>query len=338
MFTIVFGTIEPVIKMTKYRILKMLIQSDDYISGEIISNELGITRAAVNAAVKSLREEGYVIDSATNRGYLLVSSPDLLNEGEISSHLSDDQMKNVCFLPEVGSTNDHLRAMAYEGAPQGQVVISDCQTKGKGRQGRSFSSPSGAGVYFSYLFRPQTLPADTAEITAWAAVTVHEAIRSVCDFESEIKWINDLVVGEKKLCGILTELAVEAESGRVEFVIIGVGINCNETTDEFDLEIRERATSLFLQTGSKVNRGHLAAELVKHFDRMDGDWPAKHDWYLERYRRWCNTTGRSVRILRGQEAEVVYAEGIDDGFGLVVRRNDGTVKVLNSGEVSTRPV
>ena len=328
--------IKPVIEMTKEHVLKMLMMEEDYLSGETVSRELGITRAAVSIAVKSLREEGYIIDSVTNRGYKLLVRPDILSEGAVAAFLPEGRMDNVCFLKKVDSTNDYLRQLAQQGAPQGQVVISDYQTKGKGRQGRSFDSPRGAGVYFSYLFRPNTIPSDTAQITAWSAVAVQNAIRSVCGFEADIKWINDLVVGERKLCGILTELSVEAESGQIQFVIIGVGINCNESTEDFAPDIQDRATSMFLQTGSRIDRSRLAAKLVGHFDRMVQDWPDEHDRYLEQYRQWCSTTGRMITVFRGNETETAYAEHVDDHFGLVVRMNDGSIKVLNSGEVSTR--
>ena len=335
-FTIGFVMIKPVIEMTKEHVLKMLMMEEDYLSGETVSRELGITRAAVSIAVKSLREEGYIIDSVTNRGDKLLVRPDILSEGAVAAFLPEGRMDNVCFLKKVDSTNDYLRQLAQQGAPQGQVVISDYQTKGKGRQGRSFDSPPGAGVYFSYLFRPNTIPSDTAEITAWSAVAVQNAIRSVCGFEADIKWINDLVVGERKLCGILTELSVEAESGQIQFVIIGVGINCNESTEDFAPDIQDRATSMFLQTGSRIDRSRLAAKLVGHFDRMVQDWPDEHDRYLEQYRQWCSTTGRMITVFRGNETETAYAEHVDDHFGLVVRMNDGSIKVLNSGEVSTR--
>ena len=150
------------------------------------------------------------------------------------------------------------------------------------------------------------------------------------------KWINDLVVGDKKLCGILTELAVEAESGQVQFVIIGVGINCNELTEDFSEDIQDRATSLFLQTGNRIDRNALAAELVQNFDQMISHWPDEHDWYLEQYCRWCSTTGRMIRIIKGNETETAFAERVNNSFGLVVKLADGSMKVLNSGEVTTR--
>lgn len=328
--------IKQVSVMTKEQVLRMLMMEEDYLSGEAVSRELGITRAAVSAAVKSLRAEGYMIDSVTNRGYKLLVRPDILSEGAVASFLPEERVENVCFLKKVDSTNDYLRQLAQQGAPQGQVVISDHQTKGKGRQGRSFDSPPGAGVYFSYLFRPDTVPSDTAEITAWSAVAVRKAIQKVSGFEPEIKWINDLVVEERKLCGILTELSVEAESGQVHFVIIGVGINCNELSEDFAADIQDRATSLYLQTRSKIDRAALAAELVHHFDQMVLDWPEQHDRYLEQYRHWCSTTGRRITIFRGNEKETALAECVDDSFGLVVRLDDGSRKVLNSGEVSTR--
>ena len=338
LFTIFDDIIPTVINMTKYKILSILIKEKDYISGEIISEKLGISRAAVNSAIKNLRIEGYEIDSVTNRGYRLQTHPNHLNEGEIGAFLSDARMKTVCCLESVDSTNNHLRNLAYDGAPEGQVVISDHQTEGKGRHGRRFESPSHSGIYLSYLLRPNTKPGSAVEITAWTAVAVCSAIEEITGFSPDIKWINDLESKGKKLCGILSELSVEAESGEVKFIIVGIGVNVNENTGDFPEELVDVATSLKIETEKDVRRGELAAAIVRHMDFLKAEWPEEHEKYYEEYCKRCVTPGNRIRVITGGSEEEAYAKSIDLSFGLVVEYPDGSEKILNSGEVSTRKI
>lgn len=322
--------------MTKYKILSILINEKDYISGEIISEKIGISRAAVNSAIKNLRSEGYEINSVTNRGYRLAAHPNQLNEGEIGAFLPDKRMQSVLCLESVDSTNNYLRNMAYDSAPQGQVVISNHQTAGKGRHGRRFESPSQTGIYFSYLLRPNTKPENTVEITAWTAVAVCRAMEEVTGFAPDIKWINDLEIGGKKLCGILTELAVEAETREVQFIIVGIGINVNEENKDFPEEIADVATSMKIETGKEVSRGELAAAIIRHMDELMTKWPMTHEEYYEEYCRRCSTPGHMIQVITGTTEEQAYAKSVDSSFGLVVEYPDGSEKVLNSGEVSTK--
>lgn len=324
--------------MTKDLVLMRLLQSNNFISGESISKELGISRAAVNVAVKNLRLDGYEILSTTKRGYKLTGRPDVLRFGELAALLGEERMKTVMVKDSVSSTNDYLRELACNGAPEGQVVLADYQTHGKGRRGREFISPAGSGIYLSILLKPKTLPSDTAEITAWTAVAVQEAIYNITGVSADIKWINDLLCYDKKLCGILTELSVEAESGQIRFVIVGIGINVNNLSSQFPDEIKNVATSLYLECGKKIDRVKLAAELICQMDKLICDWPKGHAYYLEAYRKKCSTPGHNIRIFSGADEELAYAEGIDDNFGLIVRKQDGLRKTINSGEISIRNI
>lgn len=322
--------------MTKDTVISMLRQSGDYISGEEISRKIGISRAAVNSAIKSLRADGYEISSVTNRGYKLIGSTDKLNRGELLAVLPERRMRNVICLDSVGSTNDYLCALAQDGAVQGTVVIADEQTVGKGRRGRRFSSPKGKGIYLSVLLRPDSLPSETANITAWVAVAMAKAISNVCGASVGVKWVNDLVLNRRKICGILTEMSVESESSRIQYIVVGIGINANEEKSDFSEEIRDIAGSIYSETGEKVNRAVLAAEMIRCLDELIVDWPDKTDKYLSEYRKRCITIGKRVKIRSQLGDETGAAVDIDDKFGLIVDFDDGTRRTVSSGEVSVR--
>lgn len=184
--------------MTKDAVLAILRKENDYISGEHISRLLGVSRAAVNTAVKALRADGYEISSSTNKGYHLDAVPNSISAQELAAYLDEARMQTVECLASVDSTNNRLRELALAGAPNGQVVLANEQTQGKGRRGRAFASPQDNGIYLSILFHPDTLPTDIVEITAWTAVATNNAIEEVCGVRAGIKWVNDLVIDRKK--------------------------------------------------------------------------------------------------------------------------------------------
>ena len=320
----------------KYDVLSRLKNEADYISGERISEEFGVSRAAVNFAVKALRAEGYEIRSVTNRGYKLIKSPDLLNEGELLSFLSKERMEKVLCLDKVNSTNVYLKQIASEGAEAGQAVLADEQTAGRGRLGRRFVSPKGSGLYISYLMRPTVEAAESVALTAYVAVAVSRAIKTVCGAVCGIKWVNDLVLNKKKICGILTELSVEAESGRIQDIVVGIGININQKKDGFPKEIRDIATSLYAETYKKINRARLAAEVIKELDIL-----AEHDFkdmeeYISEYRQRSVTVGRDIKVIKGVEVKTGRAVRINDDYSLSAEYDDGTKEDLIAGEVSVR--
>lgn len=322
--------------MTKDEVLAILKKEGGYVSGAAISRQLGISRAAVNTAVKSLRAQGYQITSATNRGYCLSHSPNCLSAGELLAFLPARRMETVLCLDTVDSTNSRLRQLAIEGAPAGQVVLSNSQTAGRGRRGRTFYSPRDTGLYLSMLLCPSNTPAATAALTAWAAVSVCDAVQEVCGIRPGIKWVNDLVLSSKKMGGILTELSVEAESGHVQYVVVGIGLNVNTMPQDLPAEVRGQATSLAEETGRTIPRAELAAALIRRLDRMREDWPSCMEEYRRAYRTGSITVGREVCVQTAQGVQQGTAEAIQEDFSLLVRRPDGTPMVLNSGEVSVR--
>ena len=322
--------------MTKDSVLAILAREESYISGEDISRKIGVSRAAVNAAVKALRSEGYDIDSVTNKGYLLKGGPDRLSAGSVGAYLTEERMNTIQVADKVDSTNKVLRELAFHGAPSGQVVIADEQTTGRGRRGRSFFSPKDKGIYFSYLLKPDMAPADAVTLTAWTAVAVLRGISRVTGFTPGIKWVNDLVSNGRKLCGILTEMSIESETCRIESIIIGIGINVNNGEEDFSEEIRDIATSIILETGVKTSRAALAAAITEEMDRLRAAWPGARGEYLEAYRAHDITCGRQVNVISGAAARPAEALAINDDFSLKVKFSDGSVEDLSSGEVSLK--
>lgn len=324
--------------MSKQKILAMLRKSPDvHISGESMSRTLGISRAAVFKAIKSLREDGYEIAAAPKRGYLLKTAPDSLTEGEIRPYLSVSHVGSTLkVFPTIDSTNNYLKLNAADTA-SGTVVIANEQTGGRGRRGRSFESPKDTGIYMSALVRPDLPPAEALNFTAFVAVAICEGIEAATGLKPGIKWTNDIVLGGKKVCGILTEMAIEGESGLLQYIITGIGINVNQSEEDFPEDIRHIAGSLAMAAGEPVRRGRLAAELTNALDRMYEAWIHGGGDYLERYRAACLTTGKEVKLIRASGAvEDAFAERVDDDFGLIVRHPDGRREKVTSGEVSVR--
>ena len=332
--------------MTKDNVVSILKNAKTYVSGEAISRELGISRAAVNKAVKSLRSEGYTIDSVTNKGYILLNGPDHLSAGEIQAHLGEERMKRVICLESTPSTNLHLHGIAYE-APDGTVAVANEQTAGRGRLGRSFASPKDTGIYLSYLMKPSVMPSEATTVTAWTAVATARAIERVCGVAPEIKWVNDIVLDYKKVSGILTEMSLESETGRIQSIIIGIGINVNEV--DFPLDLADKAISLRMKLGAPVSRAKLAAALIEELDRMYEAWPENTGEYLEEYRNRCHMVGQEVSVFSvapvsadeiGKDAARTPRHGvvlgINPDFSIQVRFEDGHEEALNSGEVSVR--
>ena len=321
---------------TKDAVLAILRGEQGFLSGEKISVSLGVSRAAVHAAVKSLRAEGYEILSATNKGYRLHSVPDLLNTSALSAWLPSQRMESVLCLDEVDSTNSRLRALAYDGAPDGQIVVANGQSEGRGRQGRAFASPKDRGIYLSLLLRPSSTPAEVIEITAWTAVAVNNALENVYGVRAGIKWVNDLVMNRKKLCGILSEMIAEPESGHVEFLVVGIGVNVSERISDFPPELRPIAGSIFTETGKLRPRAQMTAAIIRELDRMRADWPRARRRYLDAYRSDDITVGREIRVVSGGKEIPGVAERINDDFSLTIRRGSGALENISGGEVSIR--
>jgi len=322
--------------MDRNRILEMLARAEGCVSGEEMSRVLGVTRAAVWKEIEALRQEGFPIRSVPRQGYRLTGPPPGLCAGYISGLLPAGNLfaGKVRVEDKVDSTNTRLKALAAEGAPAGTALLAEEQTGGRGTRGRSFQSPRGDGLYLSVLLRPKASMRELLTLTGWAAVAVREGIERVCGAPCRIKWLNDVYLNGRKLVGILTELSFLGESGEPDYVVIGIGVNVNQTRAAFQAQgLGEIAASLAGE-GFPVGRSQLAAALLGELSRMVEAFPQQQAGYLEQYRKYCITPGRAVRFeedgltLRGTARE------IGDDFALVVDGADGRERRIFSGTVS----
>lgn len=323
--------------MSKEQVYQLLHTApEEYVSGQELSRRLGISRAAIWKAIASLRQDGYVIEARTGLGYRLTASPDTLVEREIRRCLSPDtHCPELRCMEETDSTNSYLKREALSGAPHGTVAVANSQSAGRGRMTRSFQSPPGKGVYLSILLRPQLPPESLMGVTGMTAVAVCRAVERTAGVRPQIKWTNDLVLNGKKLCGILTELAVEGETGLTQSLIIGAGVNVSHTAEDFSPEVSQMATSL-AQEGYTVSRPALAAAMIEEFNCLSQALGGDTGAWVDAYRQACITLGKPVRLLWTGRQEEALALDIDSQFGLLVRMADGREKTIRTGEVSVR--
>ena len=239
----------------------------------------------------------------------------------------------IHYFDTIDSTNTYAKQLARDGAPEGTIVIADHQTGGRGRLGRSFSSPAGMGIYLSLILRPHCHPEELMHLTCAAGLAASDAVCAVTERCPGIKWTNDLILARRKLGGILTELSVDPVTNTVEWAIIGIGINCCQQPDDFPPEIRDIAISLGL---SSTDRPHLIAALIDTLFATNHGLLTKKVEIMEHFRTRCVTIGQEISILRGDQVSHGTALSIDDAGGLLVRLNDGTFTTVTSGEVSIR--
>lgn len=318
------------------RIIELLSAANGYVSGQELSSELGVSRQAVWKAINALRENGYVIDSVTRRGYRLVSYPKYLNSCAVKSHLNTKLIgKNIIVLDTVGSTNDYLKELGSKGCESGTLAAAREQTKGKGRLGRAWQSNKDDCIAFSFLLRPDIEPGEISGITPLSGLAVCKAIRDYANIDCKIKWPNDIIVGNKKLVGILTELSAEFHT--VEYTVTGIGINVEQ--EQFPKEIAHKATSIFLETGKHVDCNELLALAVEYLEKelLTNDLRLTEK-ALEEYTALCATIGRNVSFFKNSQQISGTAEKIDGKGEIVVRLEDGTLYTVNSGEVTVQGI
>lgn len=323
--------------MLKDEIVKLLEAAGaEYLSGQRISAQLGVSRAAVWKAVEALRKDGYEIDSRSNRGYRLTRTPDVI-DAEALSCLDTRQMGHrVLYFDSLDSTNNEIKRQSIGHAENGLAIIADCQTGGRGRRGRSFLSPAGKGLYLSLLMQPRCSAEELSMLTAWSAVALCAAVERACGVRPGIKWPNDLVLQGKKLCGVLTELELEAETGYPRYVVVGIGVNVFQTAEDFGPEVAPIAISLAQALDTPPGRTALAAEILRSMDALYQDFPQARQRYLEQYRRDCLTLGKEISVVRPDGIRKGFASGINKEFALTVRWENGTEEALSAGEVSVR--
>lgn len=319
----------------KSKILLKLKKADGYISGEQLSAELGVTRSAVWKNINALKADGYQIDSVRNRGYRLLSVPDLLDPDEILKDAKTELIgKKLFILDFVDSTNEEIKRLAAKGEESGAIVAAENQTAGKGRFGRAWASGSG-GLYFTILLRPELPPNDISSITLAAGYAVCLAVREYTGLDAMIKWPNDVIVGNKKICGILTEMA--AQSDRIDYVAIGIGININHGS--FPDEILNKATSLFLETGIKLDRNKFFGVVIEYLDNVLRRFLVSLSTEdIKMFRKMCATIGRNVTVTKNGEVICGVASDITMSGELVVKKDNGEEIIVNSGEVTVQGI
>lgn len=320
---------------TKETVLQCLTQADGAaVSGAQMAEQAGVSRAAVWKAICALRDDGYAIDAVTRGGYTLRTDGGRLTAAAVTARLRTPGLA-VTALENTDSTNTCVRRLAEDGAPEGTVVVAAAQTAGRGRSGKSFLSPAGTGLYMSVLLRPQLAMGDALLITTAAAVAVAHAVERVAAVTAQIKWVNDVYVDGKKVCGILTEGALDLENGGLRYAILGIGINICPPAGGFPPELAPIAGAL-TETGGEALRAPLAAAVLDEFFALYPHLTEKpfYDDYVSR----SLLTGRQIEVLRGGMHLPATALGIDRDLHLRVRYADGSEENLAAGEVSTRPL
>jgi BirA family biotin operon repressor/biotin-[acetyl-CoA-carboxylase] ligase len=308
---------------SRARIVATLHAAGGYVSGKDLASQLGVSRTAIWKHIAVLEAEGFVIERERGRGYRLTATPGGLTEGEIAATLLTEWLgRSLVCKALTGSTNSDASALGRSGAPQGTVVVADAQTAGRGRLGRTWVSRPGLNLYLSILLRPRIVPAAAPQLALVAGLAVAEA------FEEEgaaasIKWPNDVLLGGRKACGILTEL--EAEADRVDFVVVGIGVNLNSVDDDFPPELRSRATSLRLARGREVERARFAAQLLSRFERCYERF-CEHGFggLASEWERRSALVGRELTIDGAGETVSGEYAGIDAEGALLLRERGGS--------------
>ena len=309
-----------------------LLGSGETVSGAKLAGDLGVSRNAVWKVMNRLRQDGYRIEAVTNRGYRLLSAPARLSETEIRRWLTAKQIgRELEIHGKLDSTNNRAKALAAAGAPHGLTVIADSQSGGRGRMGRSFFSPEHSGVYMTCVLRPECAPEKSGLLTSLAAVAAARAVEKVSGAEVKIKWVNDLYIGNKKICGILSEAGLGMEAGRLEYAVVGIGINTGRIA--FPPELRDIATSIGNETGEEPDRNRLIAEVLNELDALYGSLESGS--FLEESRRRSNVIGRTVTVIEGGRTYPARALDIDGEGRLLIETGEGRF-CLSYGEVSLK--
>jgi len=314
----------------KSKILEILEKKGNYVSGEEISKDIGISRAAVWKHIKKLRELGYEIDSKTNEGYKLIKSPEKQIEFELERMLDTKIIgKKILFFEEVDSTNNKAKQIALE-ENEGTVVISEMQTSGRGRRGREWYSPKG-GIYVSFILKPNVSPEKASQLTLVSSLALVETLNSMnCNLNATIKWPNDVLILGKKISGILTELSADMEN--INYIVVGVGINLN-TEKEI---LPENGTSLKIEMKEEASIKLFLKSFLEHYDSTYQEYlNGKIDLIIERWKNNSDTLGKNVKIIGINETFEGLAKDIDENGALILKTKEKEIKVY-SGDVSLR--
>ena len=321
---------------TKDQLLSYLKEKKGaWVSGELLSNKMTISRSAVWKHVRKLKEEGYLIESSPKKGYLFRKSSDLLLAEEIREGLDTKLFGrgNIIYLKETDSTNLRARDLAARGAPEGTIVISEKQLSGKGRRGRNWFSPSGKGIYASLILRPVIPPSEAPRIVLMTSVAVAEALLAQIQLKTTIKWPNDILVNRKKIAGILIEIGTEMDV--VNYIVVGLGLNVNIPYECFPDEIREEVTSVLIEKGKIIPRIDLIHGYLKWFEKYYNMFnEGRFEEIVSRWKKFSDIIGRRVMVDLSGRTYIGEVSHIDQDGVLVIKDSNGETHRMFSGDVT----
>ncbi len=307
---------------------------DCFVSGQDISRKINISRTAVWKHVEGLRKMGYLITSIPSKGYRLVEIPDRISPDKIKQKIKTQIIGNeILFFDEVDSTNDVAMESGAKGLSEGLVILSEGQSHGKGRMGRTWVSPRNVNIYVSILLRPGISPQYAPVMTMMSAISTSRAIKEVTGLETTIKWPNDILIGKKKVAGILTEMNAEQE--RINYIVAGIGINVNMKKEDFPEDIRTPAASLAECLGSRVDRTNLLSTLINILEQDYNE--LKNDGIKSIFRKWrkgCDILNRRIKVCLPGEEVTGVAEDLTPEGGLIMKLDGSGKRVIYAGDVS----
>lgn len=309
--------------------------SHTFISGQYISDKLGVTRTAIWKYINQLKKEGYNIESASKKGYKLISAPDLLTFEEVSSTLNTNFIgKQILHFDSITSTNDKAKKIASK-ENDGTVIISEEQTGGRGRLGRPWTSPKYKGVWMSIILKPEIDTMDVPKITQIAAASVVTTLLDM-NIKAYIKWPNDIIINDKKVCGILTEMS--GEINKVNYVVVGIGLNVNSSIEDFDKELLSKATSLKIEENREFKRNILVANILNNFEKLYEELIEYNniDTSIKICKKNSILIGREIKIINRNRESFGKAIDLNSNGELLIQTKDGEIKPLISGEISVR--
>lgn len=323
----------------KQEVLESLKNNNgDFVSGQVISEKLGVTRASIWKYINALKAEGYNIESSSRKGYRLLENADKLTQQEIEGYLTTSFIgKTISHFDTIDSTNIKAKKLAQEGANEGAIIISEEQTAGRGRLGRQWTSPKSKGIWLSIILRPNLEPMNVSNITLLGAAAVNKAL-SEFNIHTQIKWPNDIMLNGKKICGILTEMSCELNA--INYIVMGIGINVNIQKVDFPEELLDSATSVLVETGEILDRKKLTAALLNNFESLYNQFIKYGD--IQSSIKVCkensSVLGKKIKIIDRGNVRTAKAIDIKDNGVLVVENEDGTIDEILSGEISIRGI
>lgn len=322
---------------TKDKVLDILLKNENIsVSGSEIASQIGVSRNSVWKAVRLLKESGYIIKSTNNKGYMFLGAENKIKKELIENELAKvNKLADVYVFDKIASTNNEAKKLASEGCREKSLICANSQTNGKGRLGRSFVS-DGSGIYLSVVLRPRCDISKTVKITSGAAVAVKRVIEKYCD-DTKIKWVNDIYIGKKKVCGILTEAVSDFESGGVEYAVVGIGVNVFGKAEDFGAELKDIVTTMeeHLKDGKKLDKNvivsQIYSELIDIYNSLD-----VFSLVMKEYRESCFVIGKQVFAVKAGERTKVTVTDVDDNGALVCEDENKNKILLSSGEISIR--